>query len=139
MLETPNEKINNLRIEFVKQNYPEIHNENMMQEAMETFYKKFPEALDKAMNKFIKQFAEEEGLSFKCAKYYVEKHFKFNIELTYPNGIQGNPELILVPRFKTVEELLYEFDNILSYEKGLEFECEKEILENGVGKIKESD
>ena len=52
MLETPNEKINNLRVEFVKQNYPEIHNENMMQEAMETFCKKFPEAYDKAMNKF---------------------------------------------------------------------------------------
>ncbi len=40
MLKTPNEKINNLTVKFIKQNYPKIVNETMMQETLEKLMKR---------------------------------------------------------------------------------------------------
>lgn len=140
MLETPNEKINNLTVKFIKQNYPEIDNENMMQEAFDKFIASFNNAYEKAIEKFIQQVADDEGLSFKCAEYYVNKTFNFNVELVVPKNprtheLRDNPELVLVPRPKTPEELLHDIE-IDSYHP-LKKECEKELLRASTGKVKE--
>ena len=142
MLETPNEKISNLTVKFMKQNFPEVEENTFMQEAMDKFIVSFNNAYEKALDKFVKQVAEDEGLSYKCAKYYAEKTFKFEIELVVPKNprtheLRDNPELVLVPRFKTPEELIYEMDNVTSYKSPLEIECEKELLRSSAGKVKE--
>ena len=140
MLETPNEKINNLTVKFIKQNYPEIDNGNMMQEAMDRFIDSFSNAYEKAIEKFIRQFADEEGLSFKCAEYHINRIMNFEVELVVPKNprtheLRDNPELVLVPRPKTPEELLNDIE-IDSYHP-LKKECEKELLRASTGKIKE--
>jgi len=140
MLETPNEKINNLTVKFIKQNYPEIDNGNMMQEAFDKFIASFNNAYEKAIEKFIRQFADEEGLSFKCAEYHINRIMNFEVELVVPKNprtheLRDNPELVLVPRPKTPEELLHDID-IDSYHP-LKNECEKELLKASERKIKE--
>ena len=140
MLKTPNEKINNLTVKFIKQNYPKIDNENMMQETFEKFIASFSNAYEKAIEKFIRQFADEEGLSFKCAEYHINRIMNFEVELVVPKNprtheLRDNPELVLVPRPKTPEELLYDMD-IDSYHP-LKNECEKELLRASERKIKE--
>lgn len=140
MLETPNEKINNLTVKFIKQNYPEIDNGNMMQEAFDKFIASFNNAYEKAIEKFIRQFADEEGLSFKCAEYHINRIMNFEVELVVPKNprtheLRDNPELVLVPRPKTPEELLHDID-IDSYHP-LKNECEKELLRASERKIKE--
>lgn len=140
MLKTPNEKMNNLTVKFIKQNYPEIDNGNMMQEAFDKFIASFNNAYEKAIEKFIRQFADEEGLSFKCAEYHINRIMNFEVELVVPKNprtheLRDNPELVLVPRPKTPEELLYDIE-IDSYHP-LKNECEKELLKASERKIKE--
>ena len=137
MLKTPNEKVNELTVKFIKKDYPEINTENMMQEAMDRFIVSFSNAYDKAVKKFIKQVADDEGLSFKCAEYYVNKMMNFDIELVpeHPRLDDMNIELVLIPRFKTPEELLNDIE-IESYHP-LKNECEKELLRASESKIKE--
>lgn len=140
MLETPNEKINNLTVKFIKQNYPEIDNGNMMQEAFDKFIASFNNTYEKAIEKFIRQFADEEGLSFKCAEYHINRIMNFEVELVVPKNprtheLRDNPELVLVPRPKTPEELLYDIET--SFYHPLKNECEKELLGASERKIKE--
>ena len=142
MLETPNDKISELTVKFMKQNFPEVEESMFMQEAMDKFIVSFNNAYEKALDKLIKQVMNESGLSRKCAEYYISRTFKLDIEVVVPKNprtheLRDNPELVLMPRFKTPEELIYELDNIHLYESPLEIECEKELLRTRTGKIKE--
>ena len=142
MLETPNEKVNELTVKFMKQNFPDVQESMFMQEAMDKFIVSFNGAYERALDKLIRQVMDEEGLSRKCAEYWINRTFKLEVELVVPKNprtheLRDNPELVLVPRFKTPEEILYEMDNVSSYESPLEVECEKELLRSGAGKIKE--
>lgn len=142
MLETPNEKINNLTVKFIKQNYPEVHNESMMQEAMDKFIVSFNNAYKRALDTLIKQVMDEEGISRKCAEYYIGRTFKLDIELVVPKNprtheLRANPKLVLVPRFKTPEEILYEMETATSDNPLLDADCERELLTKGTGKIQE--
>ena len=130
MLETPNEKINNLSVKFVKENFPEIEENMMMQEALDKFATSLYNSYKQAVNKFIKQFAEEHNLSLRCAEYYIGKHFNLTVEVEEPEGIREIPKIVLVPILKSPEQLLMEINISTQYEEELWInDCEKELLE----------
>ena len=104
MLETPNEKINNLTVKFIKQNYPKIVNETMMQETFEKFIASFNNAYEKAIEKFIRQFADEEGLSFKCAEYHID------IDSYHPLKNECEKELLKASERKIKEKVKGVYD-----------------------------
>lgn len=120
MLETPKMKIVKLNDEHVKKFTPSLDN-FMNKYLMETM-----NSIEEAEKEIIKKVAEEEGLSFKCAKYFIYKHFNFITKTEYPNGIRGSPKLYLTLEPKPVEQLLEEMDD-----SDLIFtECDKELIEN---------
>ena len=97
---------------------------SMLQGFYGEFIEKFHESVMEAENKIIQKFAEEEGLSLKCADYFIRKRFYFRIETITPKSIRGIPKFNLVLEPKSVEEILNEMD----VESELDNECEKELI-----------
>lgn len=121
MLETP-------RMKLVKLNYEHMENHSgMLQDFHQEFLEKTAEACMEAENKIIQEFAEEEGLSLKCAEFFIRKNFRFRIEVITSNSMVGTPKFYLVLESKSVEEILTDVDTLYSVDNG----CEKELLKKG--------
>ena len=121
MLETP-------LIKVVKLDYSDmISSPSMIQDFYNEFMEKTVEACMEVENKIIKEFAEEEGLSLKCAEFFIRKHFRFRLEVIHPNSMIGTPKLQMIFEPKPVEELLNndDVDTLLAKE------CERELIEKG--------
>lgn len=100
---------------------------SMLQDFYDEFIEKFHESVMEAENKIIQKFAEEEGLSLKCADYFIRKGFYFRIETITPKSMIGTPKFNLVLEPKSVEEILADMD----VESDLDNECEKELIKRG--------
>lgn len=120
MLETPRMKIVRINSEHIesmqKLNLNDIFND---------FLERFPNAVSEAKDKIIKEFAEEYDLSLKCARYFINKSFKFQIQITEPKELHETPKMNggLMP--KSVEEILQGFD-LAPAELN---DCDRELLE----------
>lgn len=121
MLETPRMKRVKMNMEHMENN-PDIRGFFNFDE----FLKKMESAFVKAEDEIIREFAEQEDLSLKCAKYFINKTFKFQPELIYPDGPLETPtvKVSLVP--KTPEEILMDVDTLPTTDLN---ECERELLE----------
>lgn len=119
MLETP-------RMKLVKLNYNDmISPPSMLQDFYDEFVEKTAKQFMEAENKIIEEFAEEEGLSLKCAEYLIRKHFRFRVETINPDSMVGTPRFNMVLEPKPFEEILNDDDiGTSSRDK----ECEKELL-----------
>lgn len=122
MLETPRSKLVKMNAEHIENNFPSL----TMQDFYDEFLKKMESAFEKAEDEIIREFAEKEDLSLKCAKYFINKTFKFQPELIYPDGPLETPtvKVSLVP--KTPEEILMDVDTLPTTDLN---ECERELLE----------
>lgn len=120
MLETPRMKIVRINSEHIesmqKLNLNDIFND---------FLKRFPNAVSEAKDKIIKEFAEEYDLSLKCARYFINESFKFQIQITEPKELHETPKMNVVLMPKSVEETLQGFD-LASAELN---DCDRELLE----------
>ena len=122
MLETPRMKLVKMNMEHIK-NIPRT----TMQDFFDEFLKKMESAFAKAEEEIIREFAENENLSLKCAEYFINKSFNFKPEVTYPDGPMATPSIVLTLVPKTPEEILYDIDNLPTTDELNEFE--RELLE----------
>jgi len=121
MLETP-------RMKIVKMNDEHINfDSNFMQDFYDDFMKKMLQGFVKAEEEIIREFAESEDLSLKCAKYFINKSFKFKSEIIYPDSPLDTPTVALTLVPKSVEEILYDIDTLPMTDELNE--CERELLE----------
>lgn len=121
MLETPQMKL-------VKMNAEHINfDSNFMQDFYDDFMKKMLQGFVKAEYEIIREFAEREDLSLKCAKYFINKRFNFKPEIVYPDSPLDTPTVALTLVPKSPEEILYDLDTLpMTHELN---ECERELLE----------
>jgi len=124
MLETPRMKIVKMNDEHIGHVGISPHS---IQELYSEFLKKMESAFEKAEEEIIREFAESEDLSLKCARYFINKSFKFEPEVIYPDGPMGTPSFALTLVPKSPEELLYDFDTLPMTDELNE--CERELLE----------
>ena len=121
MLETP-------RMKLVKMNMEHMETDsNFMQDFYDKFMEKMLQSFVKAEEEIIREFAEKEDLSLKCAKYFINKSFNFKPEVTYPDGPMATPSIVLTLVPKTPEEILYDVDTLPMTDELNE--CERELLE----------
>lgn len=123
MLETPRSKMVKIREECMNMKT----SPNFIQDFYDEFLKKMESAFKKAEKELIKEFAEAEDLSFKCAKYFINKRFKFKPEVVYPDGPLATPSFALTLLPKTPEEILMDVDTLPMTDELNE--CERELLE----------
>jgi len=97
---------------------------HFLTDLMENLSKKY----EQAINGFIVQFAEENQLSIKCAKYYIKRHF--NLKISHEQE-DDKHYIVVTPELKSPEELLYDMDHLPTTDESRE--CEKELL--NVGRI----
>ena len=121
MLETP-------RMKLVKMNMEHIETEsNFMQDFHDKFMEKMLQSFADAEEEIIQKFAENEDLSLKCAKYFINKSFKFKPEIIYPDNPFDTPTVAITLVPKTPEEILHDIDTLPTTDELNE--CEKELLE----------
>ena len=121
MLETP-------RMKLVKMNMEHIETDsNFMQDFYDKFMEKMLQGFVKAEEEIIREFAESEDLSLKCAKYFINKRFNFKPEIVYPDNPLDTPTVALTLVPKSPEEILHDIDTLpMTSELN---ECERELLE----------
>lgn len=121
MLETP-------RMKLVKMNMEHIETDsNFMQDFYDKFMEKMLQSFMKAEEEIIRKFAEQEDLSLKCAKYFINKSFNFKPEIVYPDSPLDTPTVTLTLVPKSPEEILHDIDTLpMTHELN---ECERELLE----------
>ena len=121
MLETP-------RMKIVKMNMEHIETDsNFMQDFYDKFMEKMLQSFAKAEEEIIREFAENENLSLKCAKYFINKSFNFKPEIVYPDSPFDTPTVALTLVPKSPEEILHDIDTLpMTHELN---ECERELLE----------
>ena len=120
MLETPRMKLVKINADFIK-DIPELN----MNDIFKDFIARFPDAVEEAKDKIIEDFAEEENLSLKCARYFINRHFKFEVHVDNSTGLHETPIMSVVLLPKSLEEILRGIDD----EPDRINECERELLE----------
>ena len=123
MLETPMLKMVKIREKCMNMET----SSNFIQDFYDEFMKKTLTAFVDAEEEIIREFAEKEDLSLKCAKYFINKNFNFKPEVVYPDGPMSTPSFALTLVPKSVEEILDDIDTLP--ETNVLNECEREFLE----------
>lgn len=67
------------------------------------------EAEENCLTKFVEYITKETGLSRECSIQYIKKFFNLDFNV---REVNGKCCIVLEPRWKSVEELLYEDNNM---------------------------
>lgn len=91
-------------------------------------YNRLMEEIQKSKDRIIKDFAEEQGLSLKCAEYYLNRHFKFTVETENTFNLHENPKAYMTLQPKSPEEILGDIDTLPTTD--MLTDCDRELLKN---------
>lgn len=121
--ETPNMRIVKLNEEYLKENG--YDDEGFITDAIMRLYDSWTKAYTTCRDKVIHTIMDESGLCYECAEYYMERLMKLDCSMKEVDGCWC---YVMEPKWKEVDDLLYEMDNMVVYDTDLSRKCEWELL-----------